>query len=177
LYADKWIRQWASKACSGAAPQRDARTTALEHNWAGLRPLQHLCDRLPNIFRVDWLQSHLAVTEHWIDWEPVKELEDGGEKAIIRPKHDRRADQNRISKGRPNRQFAFATLSDVRRLRAGIGTDPRNMDEPFDPGSLRLSCDPLGRFDVDGMKRLPSLLDVKADCIHCAICISKRIGN
>lgn len=51
------------------------------------------------------------------------------------------------------------------------------MDEPFDPGSLRLSCDPLGRFDVDGMKRLPSLLDVKADCIHRAICISKRIGN
>ena len=84
---------------------------------------------------------------------------------------------NRISKGRPNRQFAFATLSDVKRLRAGIGTDPRNMDEPFDPGSLRLSCDPLGRLDVDGMKRLPSLLDVKADCIHRAICISKRIGN
>ena len=49
-----------------------------------MRPLQHLCDRLPNIFHVDWVQSHLAVAEHWIDWEPVEELEDGGEKRIIR---------------------------------------------------------------------------------------------
>ena len=154
-----------------------ARATALEHNRAGLRPLQHLCDRLPNIFHVDWLQSHLAVAEHWIDWEPVEELEDGGEKRIIRPKHDRWADQNGIGEGRPNRQFAFATHSNVKRLRAGIGTDPRNMDEPFDAGSLHLSSDPLGRLNVDGMKRLPSLLDVKADSIHCAVSISKRIGN
>jgi hypothetical protein len=54
--------------------------------------LQHLCDRLPNIFHVDWLQSHLAGAEHWIDREPVEELEDSGEKCIIRPKYDRRAD-------------------------------------------------------------------------------------
>jgi hypothetical protein len=51
------------------------------------------------------------------------------------------------------------------------------MDEPFDPGSLRLSCDPLGRLDVDGMKRLRSVLDVKADCVHRAVSISKRLGN
>jgi hypothetical protein len=62
-------------------------------------------------------------------------------------------------------------------LRAEIGTHPRNMDEPFDPGSLRLSCDPLGRLDVDGMKRLRSVLDVKADCVHRAVSISKRLGN
>jgi hypothetical protein len=139
--------------------------------------LQHLCDRLPDIFHIDWLQSHLAVAEHWIDWKPVEELEDGGEKRVIRPKHDRWADQNGIGKGHPNRQFAFATLSDIERVRAGIGSDPRNMDEPFDSGSLRLSCDPLGRLDVDGMKRLPSLLDVEADCIYYAVSISKRIGD
>ena len=51
------------------------------------------------------------------------------------------------------------------------------MDEPFDAGSLRLNCDPLGRLDVDGMKRLPSLLEVKADCVHRAVSISKRIGD
>ena len=102
----------------------DARTAAFEHDRAHLRPLQNLCDRLPNIFHVDRLQSHLAVAEHWIDWEPVEELEDGGEKRIIRSKHDRWADQNGIGKGLPNRQFAFATLSDVKRLRAGIGTNP-----------------------------------------------------
>ena len=155
----------------------DARATALERSRVGLRPLQHLCDRVPNIFHVDWLQSHLAGAEHWIDREPVDELEDNGEKCIIQPKHDRRADDNGIGKGLPNRQFAFAALSDIERLRAEIGTHPRNMDEPFDPGSLRLSCDPLGRLDVDGMKRLRSVLDVKADCVHRAVSISKRLGN
>jgi hypothetical protein len=142
-----------------------------------LIPLQYLCDRLPNIFHVDWLQSHLAVAEHWIDWKPLKELEDGSEKRIIRPKHDRRADQKGIIKGLPNRQFALTALSDVERLRARIGTDPRNMDESFDPGSLCLSRDPLGSLDVDGMKRLSSLLDVKADRVDRAVSIRKRIGD
>jgi len=119
----------------------------------------------------------LAVAEHWIDWEPVEEFENGGEKRIIRPKHDRRADQNGIAKGLSNRQFAFAALSDIERLRVGIGTDTGNVDEPFNSGSLRLSRDPLGRLDVDGMERLPSLLDVKADCIHHAVCISERFCN
>jgi hypothetical protein len=58
-----------------------------------------------------------------------------------------------------------------------FGPNPRNMDEPFDSRSLRLSRDPLGRLDVDGMKRLPSVLDIKADCIHRAVSISKRFGN
>ena len=155
----------------------DARATELEHKRGSLLLLQYLCGRLANIFHVDWLQSHLAVAKHWIDWEPVEELEDGGEKRIIRPKHDRWADQNGIGKGLPNRQFAFAALSDIERWRTGIGTDPRNMNEPFDSSSLRLSRDPLGGLDVDGMERLLSLLDVKADCIHGTVSISKRIGN
>lgn len=79
--------------------------------------------------------------------------------------------------GVPNRQFAFAAHSDIERLRAGIGTDARNMDEPFNSGSLRLNCDPLGRLDMDGMKRLRSVLDVKANCVHRAVSISKRLGN
>ena len=51
------------------------------------------------------------------------------------------------------------------------------MDESFDPGSLCLSCDPLGSLDVDGMKRLSTLLDVKADCVDRAVSIRKRIGD
>jgi hypothetical protein len=58
-----------------------------------------------------------------------------------------------------------------------IGTNARNMNEPFDSGSPRLSRDPLGRLDVDGMKRLKFPLDVKADCVHRAVSISKRIDN
>ena len=48
-------------------------------------------------------------------------------------------------KGLPNCQFAFAALSDIKRLRAGIGADPRNMDEPFDSGSLRPELPPVGQ--------------------------------
>jgi hypothetical protein len=51
------------------------------------------------------------------------------------------------------------------------------MNEPFDPASLCLSRHPSGRLDMDGMKRLLSPLEVEADCIHCAVSISKRIGN
>jgi hypothetical protein len=51
------------------------------------------------------------------------------------------------------------------------------MNEPFDPFSQRLSRDPLRRLDVDGMKGVLSPLKVKADGVHCAVSIGKRIGN
>jgi hypothetical protein len=155
----------------------DARAGALKHNRASLFPLQYLCDRLPDIFHVDWLQSHLAVAEHRIDWEPLEKPNDDGEERIVQPKHDRRPDHNGISKAYSNCQFAFAALSDIEGWRAGVGTYPRNMNEPFDSGSLRLSRDPLSRFDVDGMKRVPSALDVEADCVHRAVSVGKRIGD
>ena len=40
------------------------------------------------------------------------------------------------------------------------------MNELFDSGPLRLSCYPLGRLDVNGMKSLLSALDVKANRIY-----------
>ncbi len=44
-----------------------------------------------------------TITEHWKEREPLEKLEDGGEKRIVRAKHDRWTDQNGISKGFPNR--------------------------------------------------------------------------
>ena len=41
---------------------------------------------------------------------------------------------------------------------------------------MRLSCYPLGRFDVHGMKSLPSVLDVKTDRIYHTVGADKRIG-
>ena len=49
--------------------------------------------------------------------------------------------------------------------------------EPFDSSLPRLSRDPLSSLDMDGMKGLASPLDIKADCVHRAVGISKRIGN
>ena len=51
------------------------------------------------------------------------------------------------------------------------------MGEPFNAGPPRLSCYSLGSFNVHGMKRLLSVLDIKADRIDHAVSASKRIGD
>src|ERR1700719_3064524 len=96
---------------------------------------------------------------------PAEELEDSGENRVIQTKHHRRANEKCIGQRCPNRQFAFAALSDVKGWRGSISADSRNVGEPFDSGSMRLSCYPLGRRDVHGMKSLLSMLDVETDRI------------
>ena len=68
-------------------------------------------------------------------------------------------------------------FSDVMGLRGSISADSRNVGEPFDSGSMRLSCYPLGSLDVHGMKSLPSVLDVKTDRIYHPVSASKCIGD
>ena len=51
------------------------------------------------------------------------------------------------------------------------------MNQPFDSGPARLRCHPLGRIDVNGMKSLLSVLDVKTDRIYNAVRTAKRIRN
>jgi len=145
----------------------DAGPTALEHNRTSLVPLHYGCDRnciwpLPIIGKNGSRLRRLSMA--------VRNASSG-------PNMTAGPDQNGIGRGLPNRQFALTALADIERLRVRIGTNPRNMYEPFDSASLRLRRDPLGRFDVDGMKRLSSPFEVKADCIHYAISISECIWN
>ena len=51
------------------------------------------------------------------------------------------------------------------------------MNEPIDTGTERLSRDPLRRLDVNGMKSLLSVLDVKANRIYNAVGAGKRIRD
>ena len=51
------------------------------------------------------------------------------------------------------------------------------MNEPIDAGTECLSRDPLSRLDVNGMKSLPSVLDVKANRIDNAVGAGKRLGD
>ncbi len=51
------------------------------------------------------------------------------------------------------------------------------MNKPFDSCSVRLGCYPLSRLDVNGMKSLLSVLDVKTDRIYNAIGAGKRIRD
>ena len=51
------------------------------------------------------------------------------------------------------------------------------MNKPFDSGPVRLSCYPLSRLDVNGMKGLLSVLDVKTDRIYNAVSAGKRIRD
>jgi hypothetical protein len=141
------------------------------------RSLQRPYDRLRHIFHIGRLQSRQAAAEHRIDWKSAEELDDGREKCVIRSEHHRRADENCVGERRPNRQFAFTALSDVWGLRGSISADSRNVGEPFDSGSVRLSCYPLGRLNVHEMKSLLSVLEVKTDCIYHAVSAGKCVGD
>ena len=68
---------------------------------------------LRNIFHIGRLQSGPAAAEHRIDWKLAEELEDGSKKRIVRSEHHCRADEKCIDECGPDRQFAFAALSDV----------------------------------------------------------------
>ena len=49
------------------------------------------------------------------------------------------------------------------------------MNKPIGSGTVCLSRYPFGRLDVNGMKSLLSVLDVKADRIYNAVGAGKRI--
>ena len=51
------------------------------------------------------------------------------------------------------------------------------MSNPIDSGMMCLSGYPLGRIDVNGVKGLPSALDIKANRIHNAVGAGKRIRD
>ena len=78
-------------------------------------PARQQRSSLRHIFHIDRLQSRPAASEHRIDWKLVEELEDGREKRVVGPKHHGRADEERIGKRSPDRQFAFTALSDIER--------------------------------------------------------------
>jgi len=63
--------------------------------------------------RSDRLQFGPTAAEHRIDRKLAKELEDLGEKRVVRSEHHSRADEKCISERGADRQFAFAALSDV----------------------------------------------------------------
>jgi hypothetical protein len=66
-----------------------------------------------NILHIGRLRSGQAAAEHRKDRKLAEEPEDGSEKRIVRSEHRCRADENRITEGGPDRQFAFAALSDI----------------------------------------------------------------
>ena len=125
--------------------------------------LQRDCDRLRYIFDISWLQSRSAADKPRIDWKPFEQLDESRQKSVVWPKHHGRTDNERIGERGPYCQFTLPTLANIKRLRAGIGTNPRNMNQPLNAGSLRLDCHPLSGLDMNGMKGLPPVFNVKTD--------------
>ena len=91
----------------------DARAAEFKDCFMRLGSPDKLSNRFRNIFYIDRLQFGQAAAEHWIDWKLAEELEDGGEKRVIRCEYHRRANQKRIIECRPDCQFTFAALSNV----------------------------------------------------------------
>src|SRR6266850_3043393 len=84
----------------------DARAAELEDYRMRLGSPHDSSNRFRNIFHIGRLQSGSAAAEHRIDWKLAKEL-------VVRSEHHRRANEKCISERGPDRQFAFAALSDV----------------------------------------------------------------
>src|ERR1700716_3769692 len=101
----------------------DARAAELEDCRMRLCSPYDSANRLCNIFHIGRLQSGPAAAEHRIDWKLAKELEDGGEKRIVRSEHHSRADEKCIGERGRAPQFAFAALSDVAGWGGSIGTE------------------------------------------------------
>ncbi len=91
----------------------DARAAELEDFRMCLGSLHGPANRLRNILHIGRLQSGQATAEHRIDRKLAEEPEDGSEKRIVRSEQHCRADEKCIAEGGPDRQFAFAALSDV----------------------------------------------------------------
>ena len=91
----------------------DARAAELEDCRMRLCLPHDSSNRFRNIFHIGRLQSGPAAAEHRIDRKPAKELEDGGEKCVVRSEHHSRAHKKCIGECGPDRQFTFAALSDV----------------------------------------------------------------
>src|SRR4030088_2047784 len=91
----------------------DARAAELEDRRRRLRSLHGPANRLRNILHIGRLQSGQTAAEHRIGWKLAEELEDGSEKRVVRSEHHRRADEKCPDERGPDRQFAFAALSDV----------------------------------------------------------------
>ena len=51
------------------------------------------------------------------------------------------------------------------------------MRKPLHSGSTCLNGNPLGRFDMHGMKSLRSVLDIKTDRIHRTVSTGKRMRD
>ena len=62
-------------------------------------------------------------------------------------------------------------------MRRGIGADSGNVNEPFDSDPVRLGRYTFGGFDMYGMKRLPSVFNVKADRVYNGVSAGKRIRD
>jgi hypothetical protein len=155
----------------------DARAAELEDFRMCLGSPHDSSNRFRNVVRIGRLQSGPAAAEHRIDWKLAKELEDGCEKRVVRSEHHRRADEKRIGERCADRQFAFAALSDVAGWRASIGPDAGNVNKPLDSSPVRLNCYPLSRLDMNGMKSLRSVLDVKTDRIYNAVSAGQRLRD
>jgi hypothetical protein len=101
----------------------DVRPGAFERDGARQCRLQRYCDRRRYIFDISWLQSRSAAAKHRKEWMLFEKLDDSREESVVWPEHHGRADEERVGEGSPDCQFPFATLANIKRLRAGIGTN------------------------------------------------------
>src|SRR3979409_1747269 len=86
----------------------DARAAELEDHRSRLASPDDSSNRFRNIFHIGRLQSGSAAAEHRIDWKLAKELEDGGEKRVVRSEHHSRGGEKGIGESGPDSPVELA---------------------------------------------------------------------
>jgi hypothetical protein len=150
---------------------------AFESDGIPLGSLHNPGNCLSHVVHMGRLQFCRPTAEDWISGKPLEELEDDGEKCVIRPKHDCRADQDGTRICRADRQFTLATAANIRRSRLSIGTDARDVHELLNPEPARFHSDALSTLDMHCMERLLAVFDIETDRVYHTARASDRISH
>jgi len=153
------------------------RAAAFESNRIPLRSLHKPGNCLSHVVHMGRLQFCRPTAEDWISGKPLEELEDDGEKSVIRPKHDCRTDQDCTRICRTDRQFTLATAANIRRSRLSVGTDARDVQELLNPEPARFHSNALSTLDMHCMKRLFAVFGIQTDRVYHSARASDRIGH
>ena len=141
------------------------------------RRCQNLCDRFGDVAHIDRLQPGFAAAEQRQDRHHPRHGRQPVEERVVRPEQDARAEDRGFRKPFPHQSFADGSGPDIGRGRSGIGTDARNVHEPFDPCQCRRPGDMHGAVPMDRLEGRLAALDIVPDGVDHRVGALQRRAN
>ena len=141
------------------------------------RRCQDLCDRFGDVADIDRLQPRFAAAEQRQDRHHPRHGRQPVEERVVRPEQDARAEDRGFRKLFPHQPFADGSGPDIGRGRSGIGTDARNVHQPFDSRQCRRAGDMHGAVPMDRLEGRFAALDIMPDGVDHRVGALQRRAN